>query len=71
MVALESLHRTRSRPEASEMGIPHELIRHLEGYYSDSFHAYFRICHSLEVILLGAVGATLGRVVANDDRPHP
>jgi hypothetical protein len=33
---------------------------------------YLQICHSLEVILIGFVGAILGRfVVVEDDRPNP
>jgi hypothetical protein len=36
------------------------------------FIVYAQISHSLEVILLGAVRATLGRlVVVKDDRPNP
>jgi hypothetical protein len=33
---------------------------------------YLQVCHSLEVILVGYVGAILGRFVAvQDERPDP
>jgi hypothetical protein len=33
---------------------------------------YLQVCHSLEVILVGFVGAILGRfVAAQDERPDP
>jgi hypothetical protein len=59
-------------------GPPHPLLYELQPYLNPQasggrpFIAYTQISHSLDVVLLGCLGAILGRLLAaKDERPNP
>jgi hypothetical protein len=70
------------RTEGGVLGPPSMLVvwgfRSLQPYIQpmasggETFLAYHRVTHSLEIILFGLVGAVLARLLApKDDRPNP